>query len=199
MNSISVSNLDFYRTWRADEEADMASLLRRLRGEEPQSEQMKAGEALHSALEHCLPGADGSIFEWDKYKFYVRCDGEVALPILKEHRIEKQYGDLLVRGRVDGITGRTITDYKSTGYLDADRLLEGFQWRFYLDMTGCDSFLWKIFTLREFSDPHTYEITKVEELKQYRYEGLAEECARLAADFAEFAKDIDYTKRGITC
>jgi hypothetical protein len=206
MVSVSVSNLDYFRSWLDDEEADLDVLLRRLRGEEPQSEVMKAGEALHTALEN------GQIMETaelsaDGYRFYVQCEATIELPEIYEHKIEKLYGGLNVRGRVDGLTRlgsiSRITDYKTTKFFDPDNYLEGYQWRFYLDMTGCDWFFWKIFVLKEFGDQldgtHTYEITQFHELSQHRYEGMEADCQRLAAQYLQFVRLIGEEKVRRTC
>lgn len=187
--SVSVSNLDLFRVWRHSEDLDLEWLLRRLRGEEPQTEQMKAGEAFHSMLETAETGETASATAGD-YKFNFLCDCTIAIPLSREVRVEKQYGDLLVRGRVDGFSGLSVTDYKTTGQFDADRLLEGFQWRFYLSMTGCDSFLWKVFVLsqRFFNE---YDIVATHELKQHRYEGLESDCERLTGDFLAFVRQLE--------
>lgn len=196
MPSIRVTELETYRWWRESEEYDLDWLLRRLRHEEEPNEAMKAGTAFHAALEHAVPTEAKSITHGG-YTFYIECDGTIELPIFREREFVKQYGGLTVIGHVDGITGTQITDYKTTSRFDPDRFLEGFQWRYYLDLTGCNSFLWKIFTLREFSRPgpfeaaSAYEIVKVEELTQYRYEGLAQDCARLAADFMDFTLQME--------
>ena len=197
MPGISVSSLELYRTWRADDELGLEWLLRRLRGEEPQTQAMAAGEALHKALEDCSLGEVTELRSGD-YRFYVQCDSSIELPQARELKIEKDYDGLVVRGRVDGLTGSQIIDYKTTANFDADRLLEGYQWRYYLDMLDADRFLWKVFVLREFGDfaeggelMHTYAIDQVHELKQYRYEGLEQDCQDLAADFWGFARELD--------
>jgi hypothetical protein len=182
--------LELFRTWRESEDLDLEWLLKRLRGEEPQTEAMKAGEALHATLEHAAVDEYSNI-EHNGWRFYFRCDCEVELPTICEIPIEKQYGDLLVRGRVDGMTGNKITDYKSTQSFDVDRLLEGYQWRFYLDMTGCEAFIWKVFVIGEMGLPQQYEVIQVHELRQYRYPGMEDDCARLAKDFYEFVRQIE--------
>jgi len=187
--SISVSNLELYRMWRESEDLELDWLLRRLRGEEPQTENMLAGIAMHSALEAAEIG-ESMCLVFDGYKFYFKCDGNLELPTCRELPMEKQYGNLTVRGRVDGLHGRSVTDYKSTQSFDADRLLEGFQWRFYLDMLECDRFNWKVFVLAE-RFFHEYDIIQIHDLSQYRYAGLADDCARLAEDFAQFAGQLD--------
>ena len=199
MLSVSVSNLDYFRSWRADEDADLDALLRRLRGEEPQTEAMKAGEALHTALENGQI-CDTAELSADGYRFYVQCEATIELPEIREHKIEKPFGDLLVRGRVDAITNLTlsrisrVTDYKTTSQCDPERYLDGYQWRYYLEMTGCDWFTWKVFVLKEYGDlpdgTRTYEITQFHELSQHRYPGMAEDCARLAADYLDFVRQI---------
>lgn len=197
MPSISVSNLELYRMWRGSEDLDLEWLLRRLRGEEPQTEAMKAGEALHKALEES-PAGETSVLNSGTYRFYIQCDCSIELPQARELKIEKEYGGLTVRGRVDDLTGKRITDYKSTASFDADRLLEGYQWRYYLDMLNADSFVWKVFVMQPFGDftengdlIHSYEITQAHELSQHRYDALEEDCAKLAADFLAFAHQLD--------
>jgi PD-(D/E)XK nuclease superfamily len=186
--SVSVSNLELFRMWRADEDLDLNWLLRRLRGEEPQTEAMLAGIALHKALEKTE--GESMILEADGYKFHARIDLDIEVSPFKELRIEKQYGDLTVRGRVDDLNGLTVTDYKSTGNFDADRMLEGFQWRLYLDMTECDTFVWKVFVMKDIFF-HEYDIYQYHELKQKRYPALGQECARLASDFMDFARELE--------
>jgi hypothetical protein len=196
---ISVSNLDYFRSWRNDEEADLDSLLRRLRGEEPQTEAMKAGEAFHAAIETAQIGEMEELTA-NGYRFYMTCDATIEPSELREYKIEKHYGDLLVRGRVDDLAQhvRRVTDYKTTSYFDPDRYFEGVQWRFYLDMTAADWFTWKVFVLKEFGDmpdgTHTYEITQFHELSQHRYMGMEAHCQKLAADYLAFAIQIGEEK-----
>lgn len=189
MPSISVSSLEMYRSWRASEELDLEWLLRRLRGEEPQTEAMAAGQALHSAIENAPEMETMNLASGD-YKFYFQCDDEIQLVPARELAIEKDYGGITVRGRVDALHGRTITDYKSTQNFDADRLLEGYQWRYYLDMCECDTFIWKVFVLKE-RFYREFAITQVHELKQYRYENLHKECNALAQDFLGFVQELE--------
>lgn len=188
MPSVSVSNLELYRMWR-ESDLDLEWLLRRLRGEEPQTEAMAAGEALHKALEESGESDAMSLASGD-YKFYFLCNAEVELPQAAEVSIEKQYGDLLVRGRVDCWSGLTITDYKSTQSFDADRLLEGFQWRYYLDMTGCDVFKWKVFVLAE-RFYKEYDVIQIHDLSQKRYDGISSDCSKLARDFLGFVQELE--------
>ena len=193
MHSISVSDLDTYRWWREQEDLDLAWLLKRFRREEPQTEAMKAGEALHKWLES--PYTCETIFTGD-YRFDVNCEIAIQYPKAMELSIQQRYGDLLVRGRIDASAGHTITDYKTTERFEPDRLLEGFQWRYYLDMTGCSKFIWQVFVMKEFGadqlrdTQHCYTIYDTHKLVQVRYPGMHEECLMLAEDFLDFAKRI---------
>lgn len=189
MPSVSVSNLELYRMWRESEGLDLEWLLRRLRGEEPPTEAMQAGSALHTSLETAVEGDNLSLVSGE-YKFYFLCDDEVELLPARELSIEKEYGQITVRGRVDGLRGRTVTDYKSTQNFDADRLLEGFQWRYYLDMLECDTFIWKVFVLRE-RFYREYDVVQVHQLTQKRYGNLHKECNQLAQDFLGFVKGLE--------
>lgn len=189
MPRISVSNLELYRMWCESEDLDLEWLLRRLRGEEPPTEAMQAGTALHAALESATEGEPAWLSSGD-FKFYFMCEYEMGLPLARELPLEKQYGDLTVSGRVDGLSGRRITDYKTTQSFDADRLLEGFQWRFYLDMADCDTFEWKVFVLRE-RLYREYDVVQTHDLVQYRYSTLHEECNRLAQNFLGFVHELE--------
>lgn len=190
MIRVSVSNLELFRTWREDEDLGLEWLLRRLRGEEPQSEAMAAGEVFHKILEN--PDFDEQTeLTMGDFWFSILCEIEVTLPQQRELRIEKNYGDLLVTGRVDGLTGLTITDYKTTGQFDPERLMGGYQWRYYLDMLNCDEFVWKVFVLNQYGAPGHYDVTQTHDLLQRRYQGLGQDCERLAADYLEFARGLE--------
>ena len=180
----SVTNLELFRVWRQREDLSHDWLLNRIRGLEPPSESMLAGRAFHEALE----GAGGdriSTFARGPYRFDFSCDAVIPATPLRELPVEKMYGELLVRGRVDSWVGGEILDYKTTKKFDADRLMEGYQWRYYLDMTGCDSFCWKVFVMRELGEPQSYEIYQSHTLYQKRYPSLHEDCERLAREYLE--------------
>jgi hypothetical protein len=197
MLSASVSNIDLFHMWRGNEDLDVGWLLNRLSGAEPETEQMKAGKAFHKILE--APDFEEQTeltinFEGQSYWFSIQCDIILALPAIRELSVEYCYGDLLVRGRVDGLDGNRVIDYKTTAQFDADRLMEGYQWRFYLDMLGANSFTWKVFVLSQYGQPGHYDVIQTHDLTQYRYPGLHEDCVRLAATYCEFTKSIGFAK-----
>lgn len=211
MISASVSNIELFRDWSASEDCpycggngcsacdnqgyrDAEWLLKRLRGEEPESQQMKAGSALHSFLENANPDTDAYTlegeFEGSYYRFDFNCDCQIVWQPMRELSVEKEYGGLLVRGRVDGINGKRITDYKTTSRFDPEHLFEGVQWRFYLDMMAADEFQWVVFVLKEFGAPGCYEINQVHDLRQHRYPGLHESCAAIAKAYEAFVSAL---------
>lgn len=187
MLSARVSHLEQFRIWKHEEDLSLDWLLSRIRGDEEPSDAMKAGTAFHSAIERTEEGELGTL-AIDNYRFDFNCDCAVVLPQIRETKVEKQYGDLLVNGTFDALRGKEITDYKTTGQFDPDRYMEGYQWRFYLDMTGCDSFCWQIFVMREFGEPGCYSINQTHTLRQKRYPSLHEDCAMLAREFVAVMK-----------
>lgn len=187
MLTTSVSNIDLFRVWRGDESLDLEWLRKRILLRE-QTEAMKVGEAFHKALE--LAGlCETDSLEAMGHRFEFLKDCEVELAPARELSLTKEYGDLLVRGRVDCITGPLVLDYKSTSQFDPDRLMAGYQWRFYLDMAKADRFRWDVFVLRETDDPKIYSISDFHRLEQWRYPELAEDCGKLAAEYSAFAKE----------
>lgn len=185
--SVSVTNLESFRQWEEDEDLDLQWLLDRLQDKE-ETPAMSIGKAFHRAMENLTVGERNVLTDGD-YRFDLNCDAEIFVPTLEEMSIQKQYGDLTVRGRVDALSGKEVTDYKSTQQFDPDRLMFGYQWRYYLDMTDCDSFCWKVFVLKEFGGPGCYEVRDVHTLRQKRYPDMHTDCARLAARYSLFANN----------
>jgi hypothetical protein len=184
---VSVSNLDFFRTWQEDEDMPIGVLIDRLSGKEPPSPAVEAGSALHEALEGVKEG-ELSTLVTEKYRFDFNCDCEIPNLSIRELNASKQYGDLLVTGRVDGLSGKEVTDYKSTSQFDPDRLMGAYQWRYYLDMLDCDRFRWEVFVIAERGE-NRYEVTQAHTLMQFRYPKLHDDCARLAREYAQFIRE----------
>lgn len=171
-----VSNLEVFRQWRGDEAATRDAL----RFDIPETEAMRAGTAFHRALETASDGEHDALYA-NGYRFILP-DGTLRLPTIRELRAQKDYGPLTVSGCVDAIRGRIVTDHKTTGRCDPERYLDGYQWRFYLDIFDADVFEWAIYEIREL-DPMVYEVSDPQFLRQFRYPGLHDDCARLADDY----------------
>lgn len=179
-----VSSIESFRRWREDDEQSAEDLVHWLTHDEP-SEAMRAGTAFHKALEDAVPGDHSTLYALG-YAFHLP-DGELALPTIRELRAFGNYGSLQVTGCVDCLHGKRVEDHKTTSRFDAERYLAGYQWRFYLDLFGADTFRWNVFEIRELK-PRVYEVAEPQTLEAYRYPGLHEDCARLAADFYAFAQ-----------
>lgn len=178
-----VSNLEAFRYWQVAEDQSVEDLIERLTTFQP-TENMLAGTAFHKALEVAKPG------EYDRlhangYTF-IMPDGEIELPPIRELRAYGNYGPLQVTGCVDILKAKRVRDHKTTGRFDAERYLTGYQWRYYLDLLDADVFEWDVYEIREL-EPRVYEVADPQRLTQYRYPGLHDDCARLAAQFYEFA------------
>lgn len=180
-----VSNIETFRRWRLDEAATPDDLVARLTSFEP-TEAMRAGTAFHKAMESATEG-EYSELSADGYTF-VLADSEIALPPIREVRAFARYGDLTVTGKFDALLGNRVIDHKTTARFNPEGYIEGCQWRFYLDIFGADVFQWNVFELRPLEDEErSYYVMAPQVLTQYRYPGLHDDCARLAADFYDFA------------
>jgi hypothetical protein len=182
-----VSHVDLYRIWKAGEDLDVGWLLNKLTTDEP-SPKMLAGTAFHQALE-LSDGTDAYTLHALGYTFHILCDIDLALPPVREVQLSRQYGDLIVNGRLDGLSGNTVIDYKTTEQFDADRYMESLQWRFYLDLSGADRFNYQIFQMSECGEL-TYEVYAYHALTQYRYADLHKDCAKAAEEYYRFAEQF---------
>lgn len=179
-----VSNIEAFRRWREDDEADLADLVRQITVDEP-SAAMKAGTAFHKALELAAAGTH-EVLQANDYTFHV-IDGCIELPDIREMRAYREYGDLTVTGQVDGIAGKTVVDHKTTSRFDAERYLGGCQWKFYLDIFEADVFRWHVFEISEIGE-REYRVSAPQFLTAYRYPELRADCDRLASDYRAFAE-----------
>lgn len=180
-----VSEVETFRQWLEDEDADIEPLLARLRGEVPASPQMLAGTAFHRGLETATPGTFEQI-EANGYTFLFPQDSEIALPVVREVRASKDYGGITVTGCVDVLDGLRIEDHKTTSRFDADRYLAGFQWRFYLDIFGAYIFRWNVYEIEQLRE-RVFAVKPPQFLTQYRYAAMEAECTALANRLREFA------------
>lgn len=188
---VSATDIDALRYFRSDDEAELGDLLRQLRREEPPTEAMLAGTALHSALERASTGEHHG-FAVDGYLFSFDTDAEIDLPTIREMKATREYvvGDVVVTlvGKVDAIHGKRVDDHKFTARYDAERYMGSYQWRIYLEIFGADDFRWNVFEGRE-TAPKNYIIHSIHKLHMSRYPGIAEDVEREVANFVAFARD----------
>lgn len=192
MMTFRVSEVESFRQWREDEEADVDLLIARLRGQTEASEEMIAGTAFHKALELARPGVAVASLEALGYTFNMAGDFDLELPNVREVRACRTYmvdGEpVTVSGQVDTIEGRRVDDHKTTGRFDPERYLGGYQWRLYLEIFGADRFRWNVFEIKVTDDPLTWDVFAAHRLEQFRYPGMGFDCERLVEDLARFAR-----------
>ena len=187
MRRFSVSKVEAFRQWRENEDAELEPLLATLRGENPPSEAMLAGSALHKALEHATEGERDALSA-DGYEFVITANIDLALPKCREVFATKDYGPIVISSRVDVMDGKRIEDHKTTSRFDPERYIAGCQWRFYLDIFEADVFRWNVFEIRELKQK-VYDVWSFHQLEQFRYPALAMDCRDLAADLAAFVRE----------
>lgn len=186
-----VSHIETFRRWRdwrprfdGDVEPTLEETVAKIVSHQP-SEAMLAGSAFHAALETAAIGEHDRFFA-NGYGFRLP-DAEIALPTIRELRAFKAYGALTVTGKADCVHGRRITDHKTTSRFDPENYLAGCQWRFYLDLFEADSFTWHVFELKE-DGPKSYRVSEPHVLTAHRYPELERDCADLAGEYLEFAR-----------
>lgn len=188
----SASDIDSYRRYRDNEDGDLQELLNQFWRRVEPTEAMRAGTALHTALENAAEGeftqlaAEGYTFDFDA------C-AEIDLPIIRECKATRDYvidGCLVTLvGKVDAIHGRRIDDHKFTARFDPERFLDSYQWRIYLDVFGADEFRWNVFEGRETAPKH-YVINAVHPLTMHRYPGMGDDIERELTQFVDFARQF---------
>ncbi len=192
---ISVSDIDQWRWWKDHEEMELGELLARLRRQGKETEAMRAGTALHRALEHSQP-SELEALESDGYRFTFECDCELGMPDCREVKLSKSLTvdgtPVTLVGVVDSWHGSTIEDHKATNQIDADRFMSSFQWRFYLWMFQARVFVWNIFAITpDAREPNQYRVREFQRLTQYAYPGMSGECLHELTEFVRFARDVD--------
>lgn len=148
MIRISASDLESLRYWKNDEDSTLEDLLRRLRHEEPPSEQMEAGRAFAKFMEHARE-AEVQSAEIDGWEFFFDLEAEMKISPIRELKAEvvyeTPYGPVTLVGMVDGLHGLMVVDQKLTGRWDPEKYMDSLQWRCYLDMFKAKRFRYDIF------------------------------------------------------
>lgn len=194
---VSVTDIDALRFYMnppvPEMEIDLDELLRRLRREEPPTPEMLAGTAFHNAMERAVEGEVPGL-RWGDYTFSFETDASLDLPDIREMKASKTFnvdGDIVTLvGKVDCIHGRRIEDHKLTKSFDAEKYLDSFQWKGYLDIFDADNFRWNVFEGRPTIEGGTdYLIRNVHKLEMHRYPGITEDVERVVRNFVVFARD----------
>ncbi|HEX5704910.1 MAG TPA: hypothetical protein VFX97_17055 [Pyrinomonadaceae bacterium] len=206
MLRISVSDLDSYRYYKANEEMTLQDILSRLRREEPPSPSMLAGRALHCALEDAQWEDEQLWIDRDGFRFHFICDAALTVSAVRELKgempIDTPSGPVTLVGVVDAI-GDDVTDYKLTGRFEAERFADSYQWRCYLMMFGMNRFVYKVFVGAEDSSGTGFDgkpfaewlIREYHEMPVYRYPGMEQDVKREVAEFAAFLRQYGFEQR----
>lgn len=185
---LSVTDLDSYRYYKADEDMDLDALLRRLRKEDPPSQAMLAGRALHKVLEHISEG-ELACAEAEGFRFTFQAECTIScLPVRElkgEIQIATPCGPVTLVGVVDGMDG-AVYDHKLTSRFDAERYADSYQWRCYLLMFNARRFVYNVFEGREGDSPNEWTIHGFHRFPLYAYEGMRDDVRREVAELAEF-------------
>lgn len=187
---VSATNIDAFRRWRDNEDADLDELIAQLRKELPPTEPMLAGSAFHKALEHAEYG-EAMVLEADGYRFDLDLDGELDLPAIRELKATREYvidGEPVTLVCVaDTMHGRRVDDHKFTGRFDPERFMAGYQWRVNLEVFEADEFRWNVFEGSPVGDRH-YRIHALHTLAMRRYPGMGNDVVRELGEFLDFAR-----------
>jgi hypothetical protein len=184
---LSVTDLDSYLYWKTSEEMEFETLLMRLRGQEPPGPNMLAGRAFHKLLETAKPGGEFFASTIDGIRFDFALDQDIAVPVVRELKgeclLQTPSGPVTLVGKVDGLGGCVVNDWKLTERFDAERYFDSYQWRSYLMMFGATQFIYDIFQCRYDGDRvYVYEYHR---LPLYAYPGMAEHVKREVCGLAE--------------
>jgi len=184
-----VSQVDVFRSWEDDPDADMNWLIKELTGK-VETPDMKRGTAFHAALEKL---GTGEVERIDSQGHTFIFDGDFELPAfpVREIRKSKDYGGITVSGKVDAINGHHVLDHKAATWFDAERYFKKYQWRYYLDIFGADRFTWYVWEMQEADttdDSRVFVVRDLHVLEQYRYPHLERDCRDLALRLKSFAE-----------
>ena len=196
MIRLSVTDLDQYLYWLSMEDVGSEWLIDRLTIFEP-SPAMAAGSAFHKlmeeieqmesslAVDHRSVVSDGVT-----YTFKFQGDAEIIAPAIRELKIEKEIspGVVLV-GKIDGMDGGTVIDYKLTERLDAERYADSYQWRAYLALFEVNTFEYSVFEgSPDRGRTLDYTVYAHHRLRFYAYKGMREDVERLVQNLALFVR-----------
>ena len=190
----SVSDLDLYRAYKQDEDFDLAVFMAQLRRQTAKTGAMERGIAFAKAMQNANLG-ETSVLTAEGHTFAFTCDVEIEAWPRREEKREKDYGGVIVSARCDRVMGNIIADDKTTENYDAEKYMDKYQYRYYMDIWQADEFRWHIWECRALKNPGEWEVYAHHLLKQYRYPGMEADCAELAHEFANFASTVGWQGR----
>lgn len=193
MIRISATNLEAFRRWKANPDAELDEIVNYLLKRTPPTEAMLAGSAFHKVLETATLG-ELNIVQVDGFTFdFTQMESEIALPETRERKLTRSdtvNGEpVTFVGVVDAIDTSAIYDHKLTGSLDPDNYTDSLQWRCYLDWFGATKFTYNLFSkYQPAAQPGTYIIKQFMPVSFYTYPDLHRDVMQIAEEFISFVK-----------
>ena len=212
---ISATDLDGYQFFRGSDYLSLDDYIRRLRREDEPGPEAMAGIKFHTALQRQATPREG----YDPPGYWVKTLGslegptithvyylpdkiEIALPLptLTEMWIERVFTlpngrEVEVKGRVDAVHGREITDYKTTKRIDVESYMEAWQWRIYLAMMPeMETFRYDVFQLEPLKSrgkPYKeYSVKTYEKVTMRRYGNLEADVVKAIDEYDQFLQGL---------
>jgi hypothetical protein len=196
-----VTHLEDFRIYQTTPDLDLGWLENRLFGPRKETEEMAAGSAFHKVMQELVVDAQlgreiaslGTNYQDLDYRFDFNGPAEIELPTIREASFSRLYGDRWVVGKVDGILGNKVIEYKTTESFDGSRFMESFQWRYYLDLSDCDEVLYQVFIVKPFGPPGCFSVREMHRMRQFRYPDLHQDCEHLVEEFSECMEKSGWT------
>jgi len=213
MKRISITTLETYRKMLSEkdewttQESFIEGLIKPFEG----NEYTRIGSAFHAIVEQ----GESVVEELDEMgKFRVTVDGwpvtfneeQVALALKYRNKLPYAFHEewigrefntpsmpIWVHGRVDVLHGTFVRDIKTKySAVKYDDYANSAQWKFYLDLTGLDTFYFDLFEFPGYKiDKHGYDVSSLG-IRPYgaieciRYDGMEKENYQLVCDFTDF-------------
>lgn len=213
MKRISITTLESYRKMLSgkDEWTTQESFIQDLKTPFQGNAYTRIGSAFHAIVEQ----GESVIEELpDMGKFRVTVEGwpvifneeQVAMALKYRSKLPHAFHEewvgrefdtpampIWVNGRVDVLHGIFVRDIKTKySKIEYDDYAESAQWKFYLDLTGLDTFYFDLFEFPSYKiDRHGYDVSTLG-IRPYgaieciRYEGMEKENHQLVCDFTDF-------------
>lgn len=188
---VSVTELDALAYYKRSEHQDLNELLRRLRKEEPPSEPMLMGGALHRVLENLQAGMEVDEIQSEGFHFHFNLDEDCSLPPIRELKGEREYDidgqRVVLSAVVDGLEGKSVREFKLTQRMDVDSYCDAIQWRAYLAIFNADCCTYDVFVRSNKPGPHVW-INERHSWCVWRYPKLEEDVERELREFVYFCR-----------
>jgi hypothetical protein len=188
---ISVTDLDQLLWFDRLESMTVEDLVSRLRRETKPEPHMLAGRAWHDLLEHHEGGELAGTIQHNDFTFTIDAEATIELPQVRELRgysmIHLPGRDIILSGRLDGMTGNALQDYKLTARINPENYWASSQWRAYCHIFGCEALQYTLFQKNQRGFNVT--INEVYPFTFYRYPGMLDDLTRSIRAFLDFVDE----------